>query len=93
MYVLIDDDMKDNVMQQDKPKRPCDCRNITRLISPTRTICPSIPTATQAEPSSLPITPSTMVTATPSNGDTATAAPDILTASKYFYLNFILGIY
>ena len=84
MYVLIDDDMKDNVVQQDKPKRPCDCRNITKLVSPTRTICSLIPTATRAEPSPLPITPSTMVTAKPSNR--VTAATGILTASTLAFL-------
>ena len=84
LYVrtYVDDDMEDNGMNLNKPKRPCDCRNVTKLVSPTRTICPSIPTATQVTPSPSPITPSVMVTATPSNGDTS----DILTASKYFYL-------
>ena len=72
--------MEDSGMNLNKPRRPCDCRNVTKLVSPTRTICPSIPTATRVTPSPLPITPSMMVTPTPIN------TSDALSTSKYFYL-------
>ena len=78
----LDDDVDDSGRQLDKPKarRPCDCRNITKPVSLTRTICPSIPTATRVTPLPTPVTPS------PAVGDNTTAAPDILTTGIYFCL-------